>query len=385
MVIPTYHIFKPQSVASIDQQITSCFNSLHHYLSRHSQQKAFILRFFVSANSPASFQQSARQINDRMHKEPIPFSIICQAPEKPHLVLLEAGFVDTDNVTVEYGQADMLKFCKLSVCEYEEYWFGASEGGTTINDTLQSSINAFNQLTTAFNKLGLSFNHIVRQWNYVEQIFGFKEIDKKTCQNYQLFNEVRNTYYREHRDRTDFPAATGIGAQQNGVTIECLLMRSDADLKIIPISNPQQLNSYKYGQTVLKGDPAGERNTNQAPQFERAKLVTNGKSSRIFISGTASIIGQETIGIDDAEIQTRVTINNIELLTSKANLRAHCPELTVFPEKYAYLRVYVKQEEDIPKVKSICHEHFGDVPMTFVKADICRADLLVEIEGEKVS
>lgn len=135
----------------------------------------------------------------------------------------------------------------------------------------------------------------------------------------------------------------------------------------------------------MKGESEENKKANQAPQFERAKLITDGKNSRVFISGTASIVGQETIGLGNIEKQTRVSIDNIELLTSEKNLKSHCPELTVFPDKYAYVRVYVKNENDFPIVKTICREYFGEIPMCFVKADICRADLLVEIEAEKVS
>ncbi|MDP2890184.1 MAG: dioxygenase, partial [Bacteroidota bacterium] len=115
-----------------------------------------------------------------------------------------------------------------------------------------------------------------------------------------------------------------------------------------------------------------------------AKLMMSGNQSRVFISGTASIAGQETIGLNDIEEQTRITIDHIELLTGKKNLKLHAPKLTIIPDQYAYVRVYVKNEADIPVVKAICRNHFGEVPLSFVQADICREDLLVEIEAEKI-
>jgi hypothetical protein len=45
----------------------------------------------------------------------------------------------------------------------------------------------------------------------------------------------------------------------------------------------------------------------------------------------------------------------------------------------------VKNEADIPVVQAICRNYFGEVPMLVVKADICRADLLVEIEAELIA
>lgn len=385
MVKPNYHIFTPENTQSIQLQWQSCFNGLQQYLAANPLQKAFMLRIFVSAVTADDFQQTARMIKASFTGSQIPFSILAEAPEKPWMIIIEAGFADASQVKVEYRSTGTLNFCQLSGPGYTEYWLAGSEGETEDTGISGSAQKAFARLVKATDLLGLNFDHIVRQWNYVEHIFGFQQIESKSRQHYQLFNEVRSEYYSNHRSRCDFPAATGIGVDQNGVTIECMLMQGDSKLKVIPISNPKQLNSYKYGQTVLKGDPANQKKANQVPQFERAKLVTNGKSSRVFISGTASIVGQETIGPGDVEKQTRVTIDNMELLTSKMNLKSHCPELTVYPEKYAYVRVYVKEEKDIPKVKSICREHFGHVPITFVKADICRADLLVEIEAEKIS
>lgn len=53
------------------------------------------------------------------------------------------------------------------------------------------------------------------------------------------------------------------------------------------------------------------------------------------------------------------------------------------PDKYSYLRVYAKNRNEIGVVRSIGEEHFGNIPTTFVHVDICRDNLLVEIEPEK--
>jgi len=347
--------------------------------------KVFVARVFVAAESKGDFLRFSAQIKDSFAETNFPFSILSECPEKPWKVFLEVGFVDSLGLAVEYGRIGLVKYCKIAGAAYNEYWFGGVEGLSGSNSIAESADSAFYQLLNAFLQLGLDFNQVVRQWNYVEQIAEFEQIEGVSRQNYQLFNEVRSNYYSKYRTIPDFPAATGIGVTNNGVTIECVVVEGHDSLKSIAIGNPNQLNSYQYGQLVLKGEPPRNRSNNQPPQFERARFLTDGKSSRLFVSGTASIVGQETVGLDDVEKQTRVTIDNIELLTSAVNLKEHCPELDTFPDKYAYVRVYVKRSEDIPSVRSICREHFGQVPMTFVQADICRADLLVEIEAEKLS
>jgi len=385
MFNPNYFTYEPACTGNFERQWHSCFDSFQHFLSEYPYQKAFITRVFVAAENTQEFLERKAQIKKTFAAINIPVSILSESPEKPMLVMIEAGFINSANVQVEYGQAERIKFCKLSTSGYTEFWLAGIEGNQRENAISESSGSAFSQLQAAFEQLGLGFNQVVRQWNYIEQIFGFQQIELQMRQNYQLFNEVRSDYYSTYRTILDFPAATGIGTAFHGVTIECLAVIADENLRIVPISNPKQLNSFKYGQTVLKGEPLKNKTINQPPLFERAKLIVTGLNSRVFISGTASIVGQETIGMGDVIKQTQVTIENIELLTSEINLKSHYPELLIYPDKYAYVRVYVKNEEDIPTVKVICQKHFGKVPMSFVKADICRDDLLVEIETEKTT
>jgi hypothetical protein len=38
--------------------------------------------------------------------------------------------------------------------------------------------------------------------------------------------------------------------------------------------------------------------------------------------------------------------------------------------------------KDLKVVRQICNEHFPGIPALFIEADICRDDLLMEIEAE---
>jgi enamine deaminase RidA (YjgF/YER057c/UK114 family) len=118
------------------------------------------------------------------------------------------------------------------------------------------------------------------------------------------------------------------------------------------------------------------------PQFERALLLSRKVNSTLFISGTASIIGQDTIGIDDVEKQTIVTIDNINNLTDQKRIGRIFSDTDQDWGKYILIRVYVKSQEDFSKVQSICAARFPGVQMTLIESDICRDNLLVEIEAE---
>ncbi len=63
---------------------------------------------------------------------------------------------------------------------------------------------------------GMSMDDLVRQWNYIGNILE----TKNNCQNYQLFNEVRNDYYTRFRKVKSYPAATGVGMMHGGVILD---------------------------------------------------------------------------------------------------------------------------------------------------------------------
>ena len=385
LVRPVYEIFTSTSEGNFEQQWQDCFIHLVDYLKSHPWHSAFIIRVFADAGSMAEFQQRASLIKKSFSGISVPAGVVAQSPEKPALVMIEAGFADTRQVQLQYSGAGSERYCRITAGNCDEYWFPGLHGISGYHTISDAAMQAFIRLQQALGQAGLGFNEIVRQWNYVEQIFNFSGINDQLRQNYQQFNEVRGHFYSTYRTIAGFPAATGIGTLYHGVTIDCMAVTGNRKLKVVPVSNPRQVNSFLYAQSVLKGAPPGNQIRNQAPQFERARLMTDGSTSRLFISGTASIIGQQTIGINDIKKQTLVTIDNLEQLTSNMNLKSCCPGLTVFPEKYVYIRVYVKHEKDIPDVKALCLEHFGQIPMSIVQADICRSDLLVEIEGEKIS
>ncbi len=102
----------------------------------------------------------------------------------------------------------------------------------------------------------------------------------------------------------------------------------------------------------------------------------------MFISGTASITTSETRHIDDVKRQTHETLDNIGTLISSDNFRGHgFAGLGATLEDLAFARVYLKRHDDYAVVRAICLERMGDLPMIYVVCDLCRPELLVEIEA----
>ena len=161
-----------------------------------------------------------------------------------------------------------------------------------------------------------------------------------------------------------------------GVLIDYIAIKGEK-VTNVPIDNPVQIPAHKYHEDCLMGLPTGDRKT--TPKFERGRYVSLNGEEIVFVSGTAAITGEKTANPDDVEEQTRLTIENIDRLISKDNLsRSIRKSLDL---KFNYLRIYVKDRNDFTKVREICETRYGNTPMVWLQANICRDDLTVEIEG----
>jgi hypothetical protein len=68
-------------------------------------------------------------------------------------------------------------------------------------------------------------------------------------------------------------------------------------------------------------------------------------------------------------------------LFSRENQESLGLEFDVSKVQFSHLRVYVKDKEDIPAVKKICFAELNCKSCLFLESDVCREELLVEIEG----
>ncbi len=246
--------------------------------------------------------------------------------------------------------------------------FSASNSGDCETD---SSL-AFKTLQQMLDQTGFEISDITRQWNYIEGILS----NKANHQNYQVFNDARTKFYQDHFTEKGYPAATGIGMKTGGVVVEYIAIRGDKIINV-PIDNPRQVPAHQYPEDCLKGLPTGDKKT--TPKFERGRYVDLQGEEIYFISGTSAITREKTKYAGDAEQQIRLTINNIDQLVAKDNLlrnRIPAPDL-----RYNYLRIYLKEKSDFERVRKICVEKYGNVPIIWLHANICREDLTVEIEA----
>lgn len=222
---------------------------------------------------------------------------------------------------------------------------------------------------------GFSVTDIVRQWNYIERITAMSP----QGQHYQQFNDARSRFYDRSEWPAGYPAATGIGTQAGGVAVMFDAIR-DAG-RNLPVDNPLQIAAHAYSQDVLIDRPENRGKT--TPKFERARYVAAGEAQTVYISGTAAIRGEESCRNDLTE-QIDMTMNNIDTLIGTDNLRRHGAS-DAGRMRYAMLRVYLKRGGDIRAAEDWMQARYPDIPTLYLLADVCRDELLVEIEGMAVN
>jgi chorismate lyase/3-hydroxybenzoate synthase len=221
------------------------------------------------------------------------------------------------------------------------------------------------------------YPHFLRIWNYLPNI-------NQECgglERYRAFcagrRQVLDAVLAEVETR--LPAASAIGfpaslaapaeeekAGEGGLRLYALAAREAGE----QVENPRQVSAFHYPPEY------GRR----SPSFSRAVLKRWGNSCHhLYISGTASVVGHATRH-DDLMAQLDETLVNLEALLTAASRRAATPLLP------ALLRVYVRPDSDPAPLRQRIVQTFGDaVAMVFLQADICRQELLIEIEGLAIS
>jgi enamine deaminase RidA (YjgF/YER057c/UK114 family) len=372
----------PASGADFNEQVRSCIEQLQEFMHQEEDLHYMITQqtFFLSAQSRDQYEERSSIIRKQLLSlcgSNLPAtSIVAQSPAGNLDVVLELICTKTlDDKKVTYKSLSGVNYTVIEYQGYKTLHCAGLMG--TVEDTIgEASERAFETARDILDMEGLSIRNIIRQWNYIEDI-AIVEDGADASQNYQDFNDVRARYYNQVQFEQGYPAATGIGQDTGGVIIGFIAV-SDADIiSIKSIANPGQIDAHKYSEVVLEG----KSKQKCTPKFERAKLVSIGSRNYIYVSGTASILGEKTVHEGDVEKQTLTTIENIKRLFSKENQDSLGLDFDVEKIQFSHLRVYVKYKKDIPAVQKVCDAELNCKSSLFLESDVCRENLLVEIEG----
>ena len=209
------------------------------------------------------------------------------------------------------------------------------------------------------------FPYLLRVWNFLP---GINAAESGT-ERYRLFNSGRaaafDARYGVAGAEARFSASSAVGSSGDRLRTFFVAARSPGR----HLGNPRQVHAFRY--------PAdyGPR----PPSFTRATISPPELGQVLFLSGTASIAGHETRHAGQLLEQLEETLHNIEvLLAASSEGAAALPGL----EEFDQFRIYLRDAADLELVRDSLLRRVGKLPaLQFVEADICRTDLLLEIEG----
>ena len=209
--------------------------------------------------------------------------------------------------------------------------------------------------------------NLLRVWNYLAAI----NREQDGSERYRQFNAGRQQAFIEAL-RSAFegaPAACALGMRDGPLRVYFLAGRQPP----LAIENPRQVSAYCYPDTY------GPR----SPSFSRAALVdVGGGRNALFISGTASIVGHTSLHVGDVRKQTEESLHNIATVRRVAAERAG----VAFAADALIYTVYVRDPANLAVVREVFEREVGARSTAareavYLQADICRAELLVEIEA----
>ncbi len=233
------------------------------------------------------------------------------------------------------------------------------ERGVSLEET---TCAAYQHILRSLSEIG--YVHLVRIWNY----FPFINAEENGRERYQRFCIGRHQAFSEYQ--ADFqlllPAASAVGTNGGPLHIDFLAGR----MKGLHVENPRQISAYHYP----------KRYGPRSPSFARGTVYPMHGGTYFFVAGTASIVGHATQHVDDPQGQTKEALLNIDALVDyvrKEHESVIGRDLTV-----QGLKVYIRNPKDEACVKSTVNAHFGkDVAAIYLRGEMCRMDLLVEIEA----
>lgn len=191
--------------------------------------------------------------------------------------------------------------------------------------------------------------HLLRTWIWFDGINEGAGDEER----YRRFCIGRDRSMRQPGRFAGFPAATVIGTQTPGFWFAFLASTQAGHA----VENPRQTSAWQYPRQYGPSSPG----------FVRAMRWRD----CLVVSGTASIVDHRSMHVGDLRGQFEEILRNLDALQTAAG------DGRWFAQA---LRCYVRHEADVATVAQWCRAQFGDV-VTVLRGDVCRQDLLLEMEG----
>ena len=201
--------------------------------------------------------------------------------------------------------------------------------------------------------------NLLRVYNYIADITGLD----RGIERYRWFNEGRHeAFVSAGRAVQAAPAACALGSGGGSNTIYFLASANP----YVAIANPRQMQAFDYP----------PRYGRRSPTFSRALVGELPGTASFFVSGTASIVGHESLHEGDVAAQVDETLTNMDALCGACGDFA----LDDIADR-AEFKVYVRNVQDLGAIARQVEGRLGNATSLYLRAEICRPELLVEIEA----
>ena len=233
-------------------------------------------------------------------------------------------------------------------------WLSGIDGGDDDGDFGEQAGRMFKRAEQALRAEGLGYRDVARTWIYVQRLLD----------DYDELNEVRTAFHREHdilggAGPGAFPASTGIQGSSAGerCLMELVAATGPDGLRRPLLDSSRQPAAFDYGSG-----------------FSRGMVLSHEGVRTVFVSGTASIGSDgRTRHVDDAEGQILQTLLSLAaLLEPEGASLCDLAAGTLFAKDRAALDAY----EQVTRLLGV-----PTLPLVPVLADVCRPELLVEIDA----
>jgi chorismate lyase/3-hydroxybenzoate synthase len=220
---------------------------------------------------------------------------------------------------------------------------------------------AYRQLLHHTRELG--FPYLWRVWNF------FPDINEEEAglERYRRFCVGRHQAVKANLQNfpSALPAGTAVGTRSGPLQIYFLAGARPAS----HLGNPRQMNAYEYPRDY------GPR----SPSFARATFCSSESGPQLFIAGTASVVGHTSRHVGCPKEQTQEIVHNLRTLIKHAG---NMEPRGIGTSHRAIYKVYVRNPDQLLSIRQTLHDPLlNSSPTLLLQGDLCRQELLVEIEG----
>lgn len=297
----------------------------------------------------------------------VEFALGARRPDDPRQVLVALESLDQpcwveqwiSALPVESGHEDGFGYSHNGEILFGNIYLPESE----LVDLERATLKLYVHIEQLLQRKG--YPYCLRMWNFLAGI----NAGEGDHERYRLFSAGRS---RALALKPDFekrlPAATAIGMAEPGLVVYFLAGKQPGQ----PVENPRQVSAYRYPRQY------GPR----SPSFARATLIGTGTESRLLVSGTASVVGHESVHLGDPVLQLDETLANFDALIANA-LDHHFSGLPRSAVRAESIKLYVRDAGLMPTLRPHLDRVRGPdrAPLLCLHGDICRTDLLLEAEA----